>query len=182
MKSSETKKQELFLTAITEHADAFYRYAYSVLLNKQDAEDAVSETILKAFSHLSDLRQPAKMRSWIFQILANTCKTMQAKNMPVFDPGTIEQADKPAQESYSSLRDEIFRMDAKFREVVILYYYEEMKTKEIAAILQLSEGTVKSRLSRAREKLKAFLESKTRRHPYESGTENNENKENKTVS
>lgn len=159
MRNSKAKKQELFLIAVTENTDAFYRYAYSVLLNRQDAEDAVSETILKAFSHLGDLRQPAKMRSWMFQILANTCKTIQSKKVPVYDPDTLKQADKPTQQSYSDLREEIFRMDAKFREVIILYYYEEMKTKEIANVLQISEGTVKSRLSRARQKLKIFLES-----------------------
>ncbi|MDE7311849.1 MAG: RNA polymerase sigma factor [Eubacterium sp.] len=159
MKSKQAKRQELFLAAVTENTGAFYRYAYSVLLNRQDAEDAVSEMILKAFSHLDCLRQLSKMRSWMFQILANTCRDILSEKEPVFDAAAFQPPDKPAQEAFSGLRDEILGMEAKFREVVILYYYEEMKTKEIANILQISEGTVKSRLSRAREKLKAFLES-----------------------
>ena len=65
-------RKEYFLLVVKENAAIFYRYAYSVLLSKQDAEDAVSETILKAFEHLNDLKHIHKMKSWMFQILANT--------------------------------------------------------------------------------------------------------------
>ena len=62
-------RKEYFLLVVKENAEIFYRYAYSVLLNRQDAEDAVSETILKAFEHLNDLKHLHKMKSWMFQIL-----------------------------------------------------------------------------------------------------------------
>lgn len=151
-------KQEYFLSIIKEHSAAFYRYAYSILLNRQDAEDAVSETILKAFEHLNDLIHIHKMKSWIFQILSNTCKTLLSKRLYVSDETDTNIPEPSDQEICMDLRDCIYQMEPKFREVVILYYFEDLKIREIAEILSVSEGTVKSRLSRARDKLKESLE------------------------
>lgn len=151
-------KQEYFLLIIKEHSAAFYRYAYSILLNRQDAEDAVSETILKAFEHLNDLIHIRKMKSWIFQILANTCKTLLSKRLYVSDDIDNHAPEPADQEAYMDLQNCIYQMEPKFREVVILYYFEDLKIREIAEILSVSEGTIKSRLSRARDKLKKYLE------------------------
>lgn len=156
MRIKEKLRQECFLSAVRENAGAFYRYAYSVLLNRQDAEDAVSEMILKAFEHLDDLRHIHKMRSWMFQILANICKTALSKRR-YFDASDENVQKEVCHEDYTQLWESIRKMDEKFREVVILYYFECLKTREIAQILDISEGTVKSRLSRARDKLKEDL-------------------------
>ncbi len=150
-------RKEYFLLVVKENAAIFYRYAYSVLLSKQDAEDAVSETILKAFEHLNDLKHIHKMKSWMFQILANTCKTSLSKRKTISNDRYENAQDTQNREEYMDLYSCICSMEPKFREVVILYYFDELKTREIAKILNISEGTVKSRLSRAREKLKKYL-------------------------
>ncbi len=150
-------RKEYFLLVVKENAAIFYRYAYSVLLSKQDAEDAVSETILKAFEHLNDLKHIHKMKSWMFQILANTCKTSLSKRKTISNDRYENVQDTQNREEYMDLYSCICSMEPKFREVVILYYFDELKTREIAKILNISEGTVKSRLSRAREKLKKYL-------------------------
>lgn len=150
-------RKEYFLLVIKENAGAFYRYAYSVLLSRQDAEDAVSETILNAFEHLNDLRHIQKMKSWMFQILSNNCKTLLSKRQLMLDNTDEDAISMPKQEEYMDLRNCIYRMEPKFREVIILYYFERLKTREIAKILNISEGTVKSRLSRARDQLKESL-------------------------
>lgn len=150
-------RKEYFLLVVKENAAIFYRYAYSVLLSKQDAEDAVSETILKAFEHLNDLKHIQKMKSWMFQILANTCKTSLSKRKTISNDRYENVQDTQNREEYMDLYSCICSMEPKFREVVILYYFDELKTREIAKILNISEGTVKSRLSRAREKLQKYL-------------------------
>ncbi len=150
-------RKEYFLLVVKENAAIFYRYAYPVLLSKQDAEDAVSETILKAFEHLNDLKHIHKMKSWMFQILANTCKTSLSKRKTISNDRYENVQDTQNREEYMDLYSCICSMEPKFREVVILYYFDELKTREIAKILNISEGTVKSRLSRAREKLKKYL-------------------------
>ena len=158
MNITEKLRQECFLFMVKEHSGAFYRYAYSILLNRQDAEDAVSETVLKAFEHLQDLRHLHKMKSWMFRILANTCNTLLSQRLHVSavpQTGTGNTADP---ETCMDLRNCIYQMEPEFREVVMLYYFEDLKTKEIARILDIPEGTVKSRLSRARDRLKQRLE------------------------
>ena len=150
-------RKEFFLLVVKENADIFYRYAYSVLLSRQDAEDAVSETILKAFEHLNDLKHVHKMKSWMFQILANNCKTLLSKRFHVSDDINENTENPQYREEYADLHDCIYHMEPKFREVIILYYFEDLKIREIAKILNISEGTVKSRLSRARDKLKKHL-------------------------
>lgn len=150
-------RKEYFLLVVKENAEIFYRYAYSVLLNRQDAEDAVSETILKAFEHLNDLKHLHKMKSWMFQILANNCKTMLSKKLPVSDAIDAHTELSQNQEAYMDLHDCIYHMEPKFREVIILFYFGDFKIREIAKILNISEGTVKSRLSRAKDKLKKLF-------------------------
>ncbi len=198
---NERLRQERFLSAVKENSGVFYRYAYSVLLNRTDAEDAVSEMVLKAFEHLKELKNIHKMRSWMFQILANTCKTMLSKRKQASEfhtkmqqerfasflqenvqqewqlpslHGKMQQGSQPEmpgeawpqrpascsglyQEEYTELWESISQMEQKFREVVLLYYFEGFKTREIARLLNIQEGTVKSRLSRARDKLKKDL-------------------------
>ncbi|MDE6887383.1 MAG: sigma-70 family RNA polymerase sigma factor [Eubacterium sp.] len=97
------------------------------------------------------------MKSWMFQILANTCKTSLSKRKAISNDRYENVQDTQNREEYMDLYSCICSMESKFREVVILYYFDELKTREIAKILNISEGTVKSRLSRAREKLKKYL-------------------------
>lgn len=157
MNVTEKLRQECFLYVIKEHSGAFYRYAYSVLLSRQDAEDAVSETVLKAFEHLQDLKHLYKMKSWMFRILANTCSTLLQNRLSVSPQPENEAGTVRDLESSMDLHNCIYQMEPEFREVVILYYFEDLKTKEIARILDIPEGTVKSRLSRARDRLKQLL-------------------------
>ena len=111
-------RKEYFLLVVKENAAIFYRYAYSVLLSKQDAEDAVSETILKAFEHLNDLKHIHKMKSWMFQILANTCKTSLSKRKTISNDRYENAQDTQNREEYMDLYSCICSMEPKFREVV----------------------------------------------------------------
>lgn len=159
-----TKKDYLngkFIKTVEENKNALFRLAYSVVLNQQDAEDVVSEALLKAYSHLADLRNAKKMKAWLFQILVNECKSCMKKRSRI---DLVEDfslfADKgDDKEKPYDLLEFVCRLDDIFKEVVILYYFEEFNIKEIANILDVSEGTIKSRLSRARAKLKEFLEN-----------------------
>ena len=153
----EQQKVECFIKVVNEYKTAMFRLAFSIVLNKEDAEDVVGEAIMKAYSHLKDLRQTRKMKAWIFQIIVNESKNCLKKrnHMELYEEMVC---DKQPDEETSDLFDFVCQLDERFREVIILYYFEEFKVKEIAGILGITEGTVKSRLSRARFKLKRFLE------------------------
>lgn len=153
----EKQKIECFVKIVNEYKTAMFRLAFSIVLNKEDAEDVVSEAVLKAYSHLKNLRHTKKMKAWIFQIIVNESKNcLKKRNQMQF----YEEMDYGSQqdEETSDLFEFVCQLEERFREVVILYYFEEFKVKEIASILGITEGTVKSRLSRARLKLKRYLE------------------------
>lgn len=161
MKGREQFLIDQFVKTIGENKTAMFRLAYSMVLNREDAEDIVSETIVKAYSHLDELKNIRKMKAWIFQILVNESKTYLKKRNRIDlieDISIFEEKEKDEKENYDLL-EFVCQLEDIFKEVIILYYFEEFRVKEIADILNISEGTVKSRLSRARVKLKGFLEN-----------------------
>ncbi len=143
--------KEQFCRRIREQETSMYRYALGVLRNSADAEDAVGETVLKAYAHLAQLKNPERFRSWAMSILVNVTRTMLAGRGRLELPGDM---------SLYEQRYAVMDLPQDFRQAVILYYYEGFRTKEIARMMNLSEGTVKSRLNRARQKLKTALEGK----------------------
>lgn len=150
-----------FVKTIGENKTAMFRLAYSMVLNREDAEDIVSETIVKAYSHLEELKNIRKMKAWTFQILVNESKAYLKKRNRIDlieDISIFEGREEDEKENYDLL-EFVCQLEDIYKEVVILYYFEEFRVKEIADILSISEGTVKSRLSRARVKLKSFLEN-----------------------
>lgn len=153
----EQQKIECFIEVVKEYKTAMFRLAFSIVLNKEDAEDVVGEAVLKAYSHLKDLRYAKKMKAWIFQIIVNESKNcLKKRNQMQF----YEEMDYGSQqvEETNDLFEFVCQLEECYREVIILYYFEGFKVKEIASILGITEGTVKSRLSRARLKLKRYLE------------------------
>lgn len=151
----------LFIDTIKEQKVPMFRLAFSIVMNREDAEDVVSETVYKAYSHLSELRNPKRIKSWIFQILVNESKTCIKKRSRlelVEDTSLFLEEDGNKESSYDLL-EFVYQLGDNFKEVIILYYFEEFRVKEIAKILNISEGTVKSRLSRARVELKRFIEN-----------------------
>lgn len=143
-----------FIRLTLENKLGMYRLAFSILRNEADAEDAVSETVLKAYEKLDNLRNTNKFKSWIMKILVNQAKTMLRGKNRIDLMADMEQLEMSFDNQTGELWSVVSELDEEFRNVVILFYYEDMTTREIAKTLQIAEGTVKSRLSRAREKLK----------------------------
>lgn len=147
-----------FTKLVKENELCMYRIAYGILKNETDTEDAVSEAIVRAYEKLDTLRDTKKCKSWLFAIVANVSKTMvmQRKYM-----SNIDEEDIPDEtnnhEQKSEMWYSVLSLEAEFREVVILHYYAGFRVREISQILQIPSGTVKSRLKRAREKLKVML-------------------------
>ncbi|MGI6499897.1 MAG: RNA polymerase sigma factor [Anaerostipes sp.] len=165
-------KKEEFCSYIKQYQIDFFRFAFSMTKNTQDAEDAVSESILKAYEKLDTLRFKSKFKSWFFQILRNEClKIIKQKNKQglTYDgivPEQVVPDDKMECDEDLSLY--LLNIKEEYREVLILYYYEEFSVSEISKILKIPNGTVKSRLSRGRSKIKNLLKLNGR-CSYENG-------------
>lgn len=153
----EVINRDEFVALVHENQAAMYRLALGILKNEMDAEDAVSETITKAYIHLGKIRNPEKFKSWILTILSNESKTILQKRKKIELVEDVSFFEETTPEKNDELWSAVMSLHEKFGKVVILYYYNGFSTKEISKILKISEGTVKSRLSRARGKLKDIL-------------------------
>lgn len=148
--------KEEFSGRIVAMTEVLYRVAWSQLPQKADREDAVQETIRRAWEKQDHLRDERYMQTWVIRILLNVCDNVRRRNARLFPaehiPAAVqdERQEKPLLEALISLEE-------KFRLPLQLRYVEGYSVAEVARMLHLPEGTVKSRLSRGRDKLRAML-------------------------
>lgn len=149
---------ETFAGLVHEYTPNLYRLTLGILHNREDAEDAVSESILKAYEKIHTLRKPDSFHAWIMQIAANEAKRIYEKNKRSAPMENVEEYMPEFRDEYHELWDVVMRLDVSYREVTILYFYEQLTIKEISTILHIPEGTVKSRLYRGKQQLKSYFE------------------------
>lgn len=154
--------REEFLRLTLEAESTLFHISFSILHNEQDCADAVQEAILKAFSQRNKLREVRHFKTWLVRIVINECYGIlrKRKNCQSYEEAVTE--DKAylknyVREEYMDLWQAIARLGEKERICVILFYMEEYSVGEIADTLKIPVGTVKSRLSRARNELKGLL-------------------------
>lgn len=154
------KSNEEFCENVRHCQKAMYSLAFSILKNDFDAADAISETVLKAFSNINSLKNDKCFKTWILKILHNTCLEMINKNHPALDIDAqyyIEDTSISDTSENISLREAVESLKNPYRTVTILYYYEDFSIKDIAKITQCSIPAAKKQLSRARIMLKEIL-------------------------
>ncbi|MGL5752193.1 MAG: RNA polymerase sigma factor, partial [Paraclostridium sp.] len=138
---------------------SMYRFAKNILKNDVDTEDVVSEAILKAYKNKSKLKEINSFKSWIMRIVVNECYDLIKRNNKFDLTNDVETLNLVHHDNYGiSLREIVKQLNYEYSSVITLYYYEDMSIKEISEVLEIAEGTVKSRLNRAKEKLKVLLE------------------------
>lgn len=138
-----------------------YSTAKSILFSDQDCADAIQETIVKAFSKIDTLRNDKYARTWLIRILINECYSVVRKSSKFVPLEEFEERPEMGTEKdrdYSELYKAVNSLKEELRLPVILYYIEDFNVKEIAQILEISEGAVQKRLARARGKLKQELQ------------------------
>ena len=145
--------QEELSALIMDNKDGMYRLAFSILRNDVDAQDAVSEAIVLAFEKCHQLRKTSSAKSWLMQILVNSSKKIALQSNKYVLLENEIQYEQAEEFKDDDMWETVMELDEEFREVVVLYYYEQFSVREIGKMLRVPEGTVKSRLARAREKL-----------------------------
>ena len=149
---------------------AVYRLALSILDDPADADEATQETFLAALRSLGDYRAQAALRTWLFAIAINVCRSrlrqrQTRQHLHLLLRGAWLTGAEPAQPESAMVQrqanDTVWRavqaLGEKHRLPVVLRYYHDLPVDEIAAVLGLSAGTVHSRLSIARDRLRAAL-------------------------
>lgn len=148
--------KEHFAEQVLSSEDILFKVAMSMLKNEADAQDAMQTAVLKAFEKLGSLRREEYFRTWLLRILINVCKAQLRKQKTAELTETQKTTASPQEEA--EVRAAIENLPLKLRQVVILYYSEQLTTKEIAAVLKIPKGTVLSRLNKARKLLRLELE------------------------
>ncbi|MCR6546844.1 RNA polymerase sigma factor [Dehalobacterium formicoaceticum] len=155
-KDKDQEKQ--FCSQISAYKLNMFRLAKSILRHDADAEDAVSEAIVKAYANLSSLRKWESFKPWIMRILVNESYNIANRRKKILYLDEMEIPEKAAEIEHQELWQVVQRLEEEFRIVTMLFYYEDLSLKEICRVLDLPMGTVKSRLSRARGKLREILD------------------------
>lgn len=153
------KKKE-FCEQVISYKYQLYIVAYAILKNEADAQDAVCSAILKAWEHLDQLKDIRKFKAWLITITKNEAFQLKRRRMELPGNEKIEMMLNPVHDSYNELWDVVQELKEEFRLVIVLFYYNDLSVREIAKVLNVPVGTVKSRLNRGREMIKTVLQGK----------------------
>ena len=166
--------QEAFAALVREHQRYVYNLALGVLKNEEEALDLAQETFVRAWTALPNFRGQSRFRTWLYRIATNLCYNRLpglrrslnelGDDVIVDLPETRIPFDNPVadlelRELRSYLHRAIDRLDENYRLLISLRYQDELSYEEIATLLNLPLGTVKTGLFRARERLRRVLES-----------------------
>ena len=156
---------------IRQYGNDVLRTAYMYVKDSHTAEDIFQEVFIKVNQKLSTFEGNSSIKTWIIRITINTCKdylksAWNRKVIPMMEyqeDQIISDTDFDSVESQDTndiIKTAVLSLPAKYKDVVLCVYYNEMTIAEAAIVLRVAEGTVKSRLSRARQKLKSALEGR----------------------
>ncbi len=170
---------DAFEELIKDYKKMAYNIALRVLRNKEDAEDISQEALIKVFKNISSFNMKSSFKVWLYRIVMNTCLDFKRKKSIIsysidkplendesemmqeiadntYNPDIVIQNELESQMLYESIDS----LDDDFRIVIVLRDLQGLSYKDIASVLSCNEGTVKSRLNRARNKLKEIITKK----------------------
>ncbi len=165
--------KKAFETIVDRYLDKIKRYGRKFIYDRDDIDDLVQEVFLKVYININSFDDSRKFSPWIYRIAHNEFVNAIKKRMYErifrvdFDlfiphPEAKENLEKEGDDFFRKkiLDEHLKQIDAKYREVLVLYYFEDMDYKEIADILGIPTSTVGVRLSRGKEMLKKFIGDK----------------------
>ena len=150
-----------FEKLLLQYKSYLYKVAYTYVKDKQVALDILQETSFKAWLNIHTLKDEEKFKPWITKILVNTALNYIKKESKVIymeDENSIIYSEKSISlEEKLDLYDAIDLLKPKYKTVIILKYFDDMKIEDISYVLNTPENTVKSHLKRAKESLSSIL-------------------------
>ena len=180
------RKDELFERELFPLMDALYNFAFHLTYDEDDANDLVQETFLKAYRFIDSYQEGTNAKAWLFKILKNAFindyrkKSRQPNRVDYEDFSSYQEADDESPSEYVDLRQEVFRgligdevtkaiteLPVDFKTVILLCDVEDFSYEEIASIIDIPIGTVRSRLHRARNILKEKLRKYAEKEGYQ---------------
>lgn len=184
---SEKEKLDIFNQEFMPHINSMYNFAYRLTLDGDDAKDLLQDTYLKAFRFIDSFQQGTNAKAWLFRILKNSFindyrkKSKEPSKVDYQEVETFYNSEDVDRQITPDLRVEALQdmigdeisialnsLDVDFRTVIILCDLEGFKYEEMAKILDIPIGTVRSRLHRARNLLKEKLSEYAKKMGYKN--------------
>lgn len=155
VKQAQKKDDRAFVQLIEWIKGDLYKVARSYLNSEEDIADAIQETIITCYEKINCLKERKYFKTWMIRILINKCNDIIRKGQRECSFAEIpEQGDKGMNTAGYEFEELMNQLDEKYRTILILYYAEGFKVREIAQILDMEENTVKTRLSRGRKEVR----------------------------
>jgi RNA polymerase sigma-70 factor (ECF subfamily) len=151
------RRTEAFEALLAAYQDKVFRLSYSMLGDRAQAEDAAQESFLRIWKALDRYRGESALGTWIFSIARNVCLTLiskRARSAPIDDADRSKPDPPDRQPDIVRL---VGRLPDNYRQVVMLFYMEDRSYEEVARLLDLPVGTVKTHLHRARQQLATMV-------------------------
>lgn len=152
-----------FRILVEKYKDLLLGTAYLMLKDRQSADEVVQETVIKMWENLPSLRNSSSLKPWLMRILVNEAnRQFRKKSIPTVSLEYVSEIPDDdydidelliQEENHQMLREALSSLSPEQREVIVLRYFSDLTVPEIAAAISIPEGTVKSRLSRALDKL-----------------------------
>ena len=158
-------------TLMRKYGNDVLRTAYMYVKDSHLAEDIFQDVFIKVNQKLSTFQGNSSIKTWIIRITINTCKDYikSAWNQRVVPMSEYQENILTSDNDFTAVEKEednkiirkmVMDLPDKYKDVLLLVYYQDMTISEAASVLKIAEGTAKSRLSRAKEKLKLYLEGR----------------------
>ncbi len=159
---------EAFITLIEACKMTMRRVALGYLKNEEDVADAIQDTILDAYEHISSLKKEEYFKTWLVRILINRCtKRYRMNQSKAYLEDYSEEAQCDAGKAEVEFREMLSILPDDSRVIFQLYYGEQFTIREIGEILEINENTIKSRLHRGKEQLRNAIEGKTNKFAWQ---------------
>ena len=149
--------KEAFINLIEENLISMYRFAKGILLSQEDIDDAIQNTILLSYKNINTLKKDEFFKTWLIRILINECNKIYNFNKKYIDFNEIKENYTNDEYENFDLKKAIQSLSEDLRLPIVLFYFEDMQISEIADLMNIPIGTVKSRLSRAKIKIAQFV-------------------------
>jgi RNA polymerase sigma-70 factor (ECF subfamily) len=168
--AAETVREQRFMEWMKTYGDVILRTCFVYLSNVHDAEDAAQDTFLKAWKAMEQFekRNGASEKTWLMKIAINVCRDYRRSKW--FRKVDMKKALEDLPGRYLLVEDEditltmdVMRLPEKLKQVVLLYYYQELTIREVAEVLGIAPSTVHHRLKQAEARLKTDLHRRERR-------------------
>lgn len=149
--------KKAFMELIKSNEKSMYKVAKAMVFNEEDIKDVFQDTIIKAYESIEKLKEPQYFSTWLIRILINNCNDVIKKRKKVISLEIVKEESYKEKFKNVDLYMAINELEEDLKMVIIMFYFMDMAIKEIAKAQSIAEGTVKSRLNRARKKLEEKL-------------------------